>query len=50
MSTGECECGCSSFRFKWRTDVVEDEQVFANICANCDHTLAAHLEIRKQSE
>jgi hypothetical protein len=35
-----CKCGCDHFRFK--LDVDEDE--FVNICRNCNHTLAEHIQ------
>lgn len=37
-----CDCGCDSFRFKV---VIEDENFHTNLCRNCNHALAAHINL-----
>jgi hypothetical protein len=46
--SGNCKCGCNSFRFKW--DHKPDEMLFENICSNCQHTLAEHIDIVRSQQ
>ena len=43
----KCSCGCEHFRFKMTV-----AETYYNICRNCNHTLAEHLNLakRKQAE
>ena len=59
MVKRNCFCGCEQFRFKVHEiethipegDIVE-QTLFYNICRNCNHKLADHINIvrSKQAE
>jgi hypothetical protein len=41
MSSKLCSCGCDTFRFRVTT---EDAEYYTNVCRNCGHTLAEHVD------
>ena len=46
----QCFCGCDSFRFKinevkWNDIDPDNQNLFYNICRNCNHSLGEHIVI-----
>ena len=52
MVERSCMCGCKTFRFKMNEikEGNDDQELYYNICRNCNHTMAEHLKIVKQAE
>ena len=46
MTERSCICGCTTFRFKYQ----DKDEFYTNICRNCNHTLAEHIDIKKDAE
>ena len=48
MPKRSCDCGCDHFRFKITPEL--DGSFITNLCRNCNHALAQHLELASAEE